>query len=209
MVSSSHHQHLSANQLKLTILKACIGVGVARGVAEDVADACLVLLSQGHDPLRSMISCIKKHHVLRECRSPNRCLEMELGNSIVLTHGPSILDLAQAGSTVSCTIDCLILLLGLAEARFHCHGTRFELRRNGGKWFDVAEMLANIDHVQQDVRITLRLREFIRPEPPVMKGLVRPSNQDWKEIEQLARSILVPADRSSRADAGAGVNDNE
>ena len=36
--------HISANQWRMSVLKACVGMQVARGIAEDMADGCIALL---------------------------------------------------------------------------------------------------------------------------------------------------------------------
>lgn len=201
----SANLHVSANQWRTSILKACIGAGVARGVAEDLADAGLALLALQYDPLPSVLACLNNHQSHTPAISwPNEPDEVELGQLQVLQHGPSVIDLAQSGVTTSCQIDAPDLLLGLAQARLHSHGVVLSCSLDRVSWHTPATALQQITTAPPFGPISLRLARTDQPCAMDMTNLPQPSRSNWRELQDLTAEILVPADATSREDAGVG-----
>ena len=197
--------HVSANQWRTSILKACIGSNVARGVAEDIADAGLALLATGNDPLPSLLQCLADFEVAVPATNwPRQNNPTDLGHLQVLHHGPSAIDLSQAGRQPTLTVDSPELLLGLAQARSHSHGLDFQIAIDDGNWSGLDDVMAVPLQLSASTKMALRARSSDEPKPLSTTNLPQPSRQDWRALQNFADKILVPADASSREDAGVG-----
>lgn len=197
--------HVSANQWRTSILKACIGSNVARGVAEDIADAGLALLATGHDPLPSLLKCLQEFQVsARAAGWPHQNKTIELGHVQVLHHGPSVIDLVQAGRLTHLSADSPELVLGLAQARNHSHGMRTRIAVDGGDWAELEEVLATTEQLEASTQLKMRSKATQDPTPLSMTSLPQPTRQGWQALQHFANQILVPADATSREDAGVG-----
>ncbi|MEP0941760.1 MAG: hypothetical protein ABJH63_00235 [Rhizobiaceae bacterium] len=201
----STNLHVSANQWRMSILKACIGAHVARGVAEDIADAGLALLALQHDPLPSVLACLNNHQSHTSTVTwPNGSDKVEFGQMHVLHHGPSVIDLAQSGTTISCQIDAPDLLLGLAQARLHSHGVTLHCNFDDDDWRTPTIALQQINAATSSRPFSLRLSQTDEPVAMNMTQLPQPSRENWCELQDFTAEILVPADATSREDAGVG-----
>lgn len=220
MAEAPHSQpgtatHVSANQWRTGLLKACVGAHVVRGVAEDIADACLALLTLDRDPLPAMLALLDDWKRPTTNTPPPQFKAIGdrqcCGSAIaVLAHGPSIIDLAQAGRTVDCEVDSGLLLLGLAQSRSHSQGVMFEILPEGGAtWTDVATSISsNLSSVAPNC-MSVRLKSTGERLKQDLTQLPQPSAEHWTRLQKLTEAILVPADSSNRADAGAGLTDND
>lgn len=206
----SNSVRLSANQWKVTVLKACIGAGVTRGVAEDVAEAALALLSLGYDPLDELLMCLE---LFSPAKPPTgdrtdtghiRFQQISLAN-----HGPSMIDLAQAGNRVTFQVEHPVLFAGMAQARVISAGIGFEIAIGNGDWLTPDRFLAERSPMPKGTELSLKSTgknntPHLKPcNPP------QPEPDDWAKLQSFANLILVPADSTNRADAGAGLTDND
>ncbi|MEP1208944.1 MAG: hypothetical protein ABJM29_13640 [Rhizobiaceae bacterium] len=202
--------HISANQWRVSILKACIGAHVARGVAEDIADAALALLELNQNPLASLLDRLDGFQPSAPTPPwPGSTQSASLGPLQVLHHGPSLVDMAQAGIACACEIDDLALLLGLAQSRLYSHGISFEYSRNGTDWQSVSVVAHNRITQTDNGPIWLRKTTSGDLVPLKLTNLPQPTPHDWARLLALASQIMVPADDTNRADAGAGLTDND
>lgn len=207
--------HVSANQWRTGLIKACIGARVVRGVAEDVADACLALLAQHHDPLSGVLDDLDRWNkagagmvvpTFQSIKNHCRC------DTPVATlgHGPSIIDLAQAGRTVDCIVDDVGLALGFAQSRHHSHGAVFEVQIGDADiWQPVGEAIRQTVESSGATRLVLRLQSQEKPARLDLTQLPQPVAGEWLRLQELTKEIMVPADSTNRADAGAGLTDND
>ena len=197
--------HVSANQWRTSILKACIGTQVVRGIAEDVADAGLALLALGQDPLPPLLDCLHAYQTSTQgCDWPRHDDSMDLGHLLVLHHGPSAIDMVQAGLQPQFTTDAPILILGLAQARGHSHGLNPQVSIDDSPWLELDECLAQPEPFSASSKMRLRTSGTGDPKPLSTTQLPQPSRQNWRDLQQFADQILVPADATSREDAGVG-----
>ena len=206
----SQELHISANQWRVTMLKACVGTQVARGVAEDVADGCMALLAAGHNPLTPLLEALDSFDPTATPPSwPSNSEPADLGPVQVLHHGPSVIDMAHAGLTCRCEIDNMPLLLGLAQARLPSHGTVLELSADGSNWQGIRGVLRD-GRALPDIGSTwLRMSDKLSPQPLKSTELPQPKPVNWAKLQTYADQIMVPADDANRADAGAGLTDND
>jgi hypothetical protein len=201
---------LSANQWRTTIHKVCVGAGIARGNAEDVAEAGLALLGLQINPLDCLFYCLDQdRQSSSDLRWSHADESVKLMKVQVLHHGPSIVDLAQCGMVAACQIDDLMLLAGLARARFHSHGARFQISTDGHTWRNLAPVIVDPGPRRRNMPVWLRLDAITDLQRPDLSNLISPSWDDWRRLLKLADKILVPADAANRADAGAGTTDND
>ncbi len=206
--------HISANQWRTSILKACVGVEVARGVAEDIADASLAILALGQNPLKLLLDRLNAfqpsaNHADTIPNWPVVGETAQLGSLSVLRFGPSVIDMVQAKIICSCHIDNMTLLLGLAQARLHSHGIQFECSRDGTTWQTIEVAFSGKNVPAGAATCWLRASNSQTPHPFNMTRLPQPTREDWATLQGFANQILVPADDSNRADAGAGLTDND
>jgi len=202
--------HISANQWRVTILKACVGTQVARGVAEDIADASIALLALGQNPLMPVLETLGQYESTTTSPAwPNGSDTVQLGSLQVLHHGPSIIDMAQAGLICCCDIDSHPLLLGLAQARLHSHGIQFEYCDDGSNWRPVITILSNGQALPDGGPVWLRTSSSGEIVPAQLTNLPQPTRENWARLQTYADQIMVPADDTNRADAGAGLTDND
>ena len=201
---------LSVNQWRTTVLKACIGANVPRGTAEDLAEGATALLSHGIDPLPVLLPCLQVFDpVAPSLNWPGETQAVDLGPVTVLHHGPSLVDMAQAGHTIACRIDAPELLLGMAMWRGHTLQLPFQFAVNDDDWQDAAD---SADLSSTDGTIRLRLNPSPASTLPSALGdasPLQPQRSDFQKLQKFADEILVPADDSNRADAGAGLTDND
>lgn len=202
--------HISANQWRVTILKACIGGQVARGIAEDIADGCIALLGLGQNPLLPLLESLDQFGPAPSSPAwPRTSAGTSLGRLNVMHHGPSVVDMAQAGIICSGEMDNHPLLLGLAQARLHSHGICFDYSKDGSNWRKVAHILKNQQALPDGVSFWLRKSDTGDAEPVKLTKLSQPNRKNWAKLQKYADQIMVPADDTNRADAGAGLTDND
>ena len=202
--------HISANQWRVTMLKACVGKLVARGVAEDIADGCMALLAAGQNPLMPLLEALDSFGPTASPPAwPTKSDTAELGSVQVLLHGPSVIDMAHAAYTCSCEIDNMPLLLGLAQARLHSHGAVLEVSADGSDWQKVRKVLRDGRALPDGGTIWLRMSGTTEPLPLKSTNLPQPKRANWAKLQAYADQIMVPADDTNRADAGAGLTDND
>ena len=185
---------VSGNELSVTVTKACIGAGVARGVAEDIGKAVLELPLVGEDALGGLLmpldeqSAAAEPAVLwKEVSEGWQCDEVR-----VLSNGPALIDFAVVAgvgkSTCAVKVDHSDLLRGLAAAS--AWDIELTADKSGGL---VARLLA------------------AEPKERTLVGVFGCEVDDvhWQSLCAHAAEILVPADATNRADAGAGLTDND
>jgi hypothetical protein len=198
--------HVSANQWRMSILKACVGSYLPRGIAEDVADAGLAVLAQGVDPLPCLLTSLENYQPQSpQIHWPKSDGVCQLGGLQVLHHGPSVVDLVQAGAQPEFEIDRPLLLLGLAQARLHSHGLGLEVHLDGSNWTTPAEAIAQLSTDSQPCSMSLRSASNGDPVSLNATQLPQPKRDQWQTLQTLAAQIMVPADATSRADAGSGA----
>lgn len=196
--------HISANQWRTSVLKACVGAYVARGVAEDIADACVVLLSLGRDPLPELLPLIGDFSP--DLKPANWAVDDKAWTvpcAHILVDGPSVVDLAETGKQVRCQVDDGLLLFGLCTARHLSHESGFDLMIGGNPIMTIDE----IGGGRVDVAVQMN-RNIHRPKKNA-KPFPIPTDENWDKLQRFAAEILVPADETNRADAGAGLTDND
>ena len=197
---------ISQNQLRMTVLKACVGTGVARGNSEDMADAVLFLAQMGANSFQSLIECLTQFDADLSPRSPAVNYDEVSGETLsVLQYGPSLIDLVQVGKPFDGTVDCPILLAGLAAYRGHEQELSF-------LWNDrqVSETLIHeVASLKSTGRIRLTCATQLEQSPSGIVDFRQPQEAEWTKLCRFADAILVPADAASRADAGAGNTDND
>ena len=186
--------NISGNELNVTVTKACVGCGVVRGVAEDLGRACLELALAGKAPLTSILKALDEFNPdassIPDWTKTEDGWAVELLN--VLPHGPGVIDFAhlagsQGGAHVE-RVDFPDLIHGLALA----DDGSFDIEPNA------------------DGSLSVRLSAA----QPTLDGN-RPvggcdvDDNEWQLIYSHAEKILVPADDTNRADAGARLTDND
>ena len=172
---SGESLYVSANQWRMSMLKACIGANVVRGVAEDIADAGLALLALGYDPLPQLLHCLEQFQPdPPQIDWPKSLDAMDLGHLQVLHHGPSLIDLVQAGGEPNLSIDSPLLLLGLAQARLHSHGVGIDVQFDQGNWFSPKAALATTLNIAGSSAISLRPAKSGTPIPLAATHLPQP-----------------------------------
>ncbi|MGI9366483.1 MAG: hypothetical protein ACR2O8_14970 [Rhizobiaceae bacterium] len=192
------------------MLKACVGAGVARGISEDVADAVLALLLLGHDPLDELLMCLE---TFSPAKPPNgdrsESGQIRFQQVSLLNHGPSMIDLAQAGNIVSFPNEQPVLIAGLAQARAMSNGRGFEIATGNSEWVTPERFLAERPAVFQGAELSLRQTGEQNIPRLTRCNAPQPNPDHWAKLQCFANLILVPADSTNRADAGAGLTDND
>ncbi len=191
---------VSANEFAVTVRKACIGIGVARGVADDIASGAVAAASRGLLILPSLLDAL-------DAFTPRPATWQRAGNNwlahraTALNDAPSIVDLATTGSAVSInSIDQPVLLLGCALAA----NDTYSIQIGAAHWRDCSSI-----SVQPNGPCAIRLRLTETGKPLTQPAALTVLQKDWQALEAYARLLLVPADAVTRGDAGAGTNDND
>ena len=200
---------LSANQLRNTALKACVGAGVARGVAEDIADGCVCLSQMGVEPIGQLCEVLSDYEQDMSVSSWEIIDQTATATNLrVLVDGPSAIDLAQVGIKATFVTDCPLLILGLMVSRMKMNPVRFHV--NG---MDVIsdEVFLDCLNTIESSGCTIELTCLPSNSIPLFRALklTQPSDDTWMRLQKYADKILVSADEASRSDAGAGDTDND
>lgn len=199
---------LSFNQLYSTSLKACVGCGVSRGVAEDVAAGCVELQRAGLDGVSDLLNCLETFDANQQpCGwelNANHWTSKEVS---LLVDGPSMVDLASVSNGVSSTVNSSLLLYGLVLARGRDTGMSFGLASEQ----KIPITFGNGDNEFSKLTglITLTLTETGASKRKLDQGRIAVSSAAWVKLCRHADKILVASDASSSADAGAGATDND
>ncbi len=191
---------VSANEFTVTIRKACIGAGVARGVADDIASGALAAASQGFVLLPPLLDALDAYDA-QTADWAETASGWTTDKATALNDAPSIVDFATNGQAVSVgTFDQPVLLLACALAVPEA----FAIAIGTSGWLDCADVSA-----QPNGPCAICLRPAKSD-----KSLLRPTaltvmQSDWLALESYAKNLLVPANDTTRGDAGAGNNDND
>ena len=183
---------ISSNELVVTVIKACVGKGVPCGVAEDMGAGCLALAMDGRNPLASIVPALEGYvpdehsKPIWEVDGSDWCC----ATLNVLPYGPSVIDFAQlvCGKGAARVSDCDApnLIWGLAKAR----GQAFDWNEDSGGISLSIRAEEDAGHAERSTCIDV-------------------PDDDWARLGEFAALILVPADDTNRADAGAGLTDND
>ncbi len=197
---------ISGNEYRTTVFKACRGVGVMYGVAEDVADACLFWASVSLEvPARTIGDALAAYEASKRPMEWSHDGEWVIcQNASVLCDGPSVLDLVETGQRVRMVCDWPELLLLLARHRSWRLAGGVEISLDGIEWADALKAT-----VMPDTGVL-----WLRPgqggsSASVLSNRVTIDPHEWSRIKIFADKILVPADPANRQDAGAGLTDND
>lgn len=186
---------VSHNQLKTVLTKACLGAGVMRGVAEDIAGA---LVKLNGDELKTCIKELCDALDRFDKETPISAEPEQRGNTVtvskanLLHHGPSLVELATILSDHGKTLlieqmDCPNCLQALAKA---------------------SSVNGKIEKTPSGAVFTFQsAKEDTAPEPRPTRAHV--DRALWARLLNHAHATMVPSDAASQADAGAGNNDND
>ncbi len=189
---------VSANELLMTATKACIGKGVPRGVAQDIGRAVLDLALERRDGLTPLLAALDRFEPDAIAQITPRPVNdgWEIDALCVLPHGPGLVDLARTGDHArAAEVDFPELIHGLAKST----GLQFEFEEDDGA---VMLRFASNSAEPADAPTAAPTTE------KAVRGIAVDSGQ-WQRLGAHAALILVPADESNRADAGAGLTDND
>ena len=178
----------SANEIRALFTKAAIGAGHAGGVADELAGAGLWLLRAGLDGASPLIAALSDG-------GDGACAAKD---------GLAAIDLIIAGEesrVALAALDVPLLLIGIAGHLLRCR--ELALQINDCTVGD-AGLSGPVPEPGADVTITKaalpdRVDAFHQDVPPIA----------WAKARSLARRTYVPATAASRANAGAGSNDND
>lgn len=191
---------VSANEFAVTIRKSCIGAGVARGVAEDIATGALAAAARGLivlPPLLDALDAFCPKSADWERTAGGWVAE----RATALNDAPSVVDLASTGAHVSIsTFDQPVLLLGCALAAQEPFAVRFGVE----DWQDCGSISQ-----QPNGPCAIHLRLAATAETAANPAALTVMQNDWQALEAYAQALLVPADDTTRGDAGAGTDDND
>lgn len=183
---------VSQNQLITTTAKACIGAGVARGVAEDMGFAIAALPADVLDTFIPELCAALQS--FRAASDPNmvprkRGADFVFEKATVLNHGPGLVDMAMIiagdGAVVVERVDHPILLKALV---------------------DNAALQGSVSNQQDGTHITFQPNARLAPATQSRAHMERGA---WAELLSYAHATMVPNDAASQADAGAGASDND
>lgn len=194
--------HVSSNELKTTVYKACVGQGVLRGIAQDISNALVApqradMGNEGIDPalapaIGRLIDLLNAFDGgARDTIAPSMADEaVELAAANILDHGPSLVDLAVAfcgrGPIRISVLDDRTWL----ERLLDCRGVNYSLNETGGS----LELVAH----------------GVEPETKTApSGGFEVDEIQWAQLVAFANKTLVLSSDLTRADAGAGLNDND
>ncbi|MEL7273633.1 MAG: DUF3726 domain-containing protein [Pseudomonadota bacterium] len=191
---------VSHNQLAVTLTKACVGAGVARGVAEDVAQALAALTNQEREAaltelckaLDSFDNYGSQPTTLR--RDGDRDITtISQGN--LLHNGPGLVELAivladDGGALLVQQIDYPHCFKALVAAK------------GGGR----------MEETSSGTVLTFKEERTDLIAPTPARGQANRAQVDralWARLLHHAHATMVPSDAASQADAGAGDGDND
>lgn len=186
--------NISGNELNVTVTKACVGCGVVRGVAEDLGRACLELALAGKPPLTSILKALDGYDPDASCTPAwiETADGWKVPSLTVLPYGPSAIDFAHLAGLGGCAriaqVDFPDLIHGLALA--------------DDRAFDIDEA------ANRSISVRLSSKQSVLDGISPIGGCEVDDNE-WQRLYSHAEKILVPADDTNRADAGAGLTDND
>ena len=187
--------HVSRNEWLVTLQKAAVARGVERETAREIALGCGL-----HRSEQAMAALVAALQAFKRAKPAEFTVGDDgiwrAGQARALLDGPSMIDLATVSAGVEARVDHPALLHAIAIARTVETGTHFS---------DVASSLTRTDFG------TPVLIHAIAVEKPFERifHTCAPNHPDFYALQVMARDLLVPADDASRADAGAGTNDND
>ncbi len=206
---------VSAAEFAATVVKSCLGVGVERGVAEEIGPACMELGLRDLPALEPLIEQLKQ-----ETASPagwqihwergNKGWKTERINS--LGAAVSMIDFASISGHDGAmaevvTIPHICVGLGLCNARYT--ERKLEISLAGEDWLDVETGFRDLRELSGKQPMTIRFRhadqDCVRTE---VRAIGVPQGI-WQSLDVWTSNTLVPADENSRSDAGAGNTDND
>ncbi len=214
---------VSGNELVVTVQKACIGAGVSRGVAEEIGRACLELARMGMDGLSSVISALDAFQADGPGAVDWRKAEggWTVHRAEGLCSAPSFCDFAltldKGGVVKAEEVDFPMLFVGCALVRSRENGVDFGLKLNGvtnieqdGGWLAIGHLSSATDSLKTNSGLALMNAGKARFDDVSQRaGDLTVEDRQWKRLGAYAKRILVPASKTNRADAGAGLNDND
>ncbi len=210
---------VSLNEIESLTLKACRGVGVSWGLAEEAAQAARWLASHGVAWDRSLVMLLSHH---TETAPPVR-----IGRSIVSSQAGAPLCPIHAGTAIadlldvddSWTVDDVLQPVWLVPLVHSSHSLRSQLilRTPGDALTLAADQLTGSLHALSQINRIARIHVELGPPDadPIdarvpMPASFRVDAGAWGKLEGYAALTYVPASLQSRiSGAGAGVSDND
>ena len=194
---------VSANEIRSTVLKACVGCRVERGVASEIADAVALVGSHGIDLSSDLVGALDAFPAATGKHA--QWLKHEDGGcsaerAHVLIDGPSMVDFCMLYGRATAMLDSGSLLLAVALMR-----SVGSARIGDG----IIEPLSPARLTEPNVPVEVCL--VAEGGTSLTAGGERPhvNAEAWEHLKLHAAKILVPADASNLADAGAGTTDND
>lgn len=205
---------VSGNELYGTALKACIGATLPRGVSEDLSRAAVAIAQCGVDPIAMLIRTTQlpdSEQLQWFFETPHWVCR----NGGVFSVGPSLVDFAQlvvgSGYAIAKNIESPALIYGCALSVSETVDLDFEIGfGTDGNWHRVGslETISRIPTGPNDISLKcLGPRESKSTAQPI--GGLNVDDKGWEQLKKLAERVLVPANESNSADAGAGNTDND
>ena len=206
---------VSSNELQVTIEKACVGCGLPRGVARELAAGQMLI--KPHAP-NSLLSLVEALDNFKADTTAPKCSEWQDGWTSgpldSLEHCSVLADLsllAGLGKSAFCErVDfptCVLACVVKAEADWRCV---FAVKTGGEDWQPVLQALTGFETPSSGA-MSLKL---VSPAGSASEEAKPPHSHEvddsvWSRLGTHAAKILVPADDQNRADAGAGLTDND
>lgn len=213
---------VSANELTVSVLKAGIGAHVPRGVAHDIAQACLALLVWGKDPLAAFLASVENWEAsvmdIPRWKRIESGWFVDAGPGVCLA--PSLVDFARVAGEegfAACTeMDQPVLALGCALAAQGRGEGPFQIcfekpvGNGDASWFAVDAPDVSLPLLDRNTFVALRRTAEVTPRSSVgtLGGYVV-DDTSWRAVQKMADRLLVSANAANRTDAGAGTTDND
>lgn len=208
---------LSLYEIETTIRKACVGSGLAFGVAEDIGKACAWLALHQINDITSVLKAItsknKNPHIVS-----NNAGYLIFSDAAIAINGPSMIDLLIADHSLKNiqiqNPDSILLLIGLAGISTKHFDLVFNFTFSKGKKISVSDNgVNNMNSIPNTDSIIYLSCQSKKTMPSKVKTSFKGSeinSSEWKQIENLAAKTYVPASHTSRSEgAGAGLTDND
>ncbi len=206
---------VSAAEFANTVIKACLGAGVERGVSEEVGPACMELSLRNLPSLEPLIKQLEREagkpqseqaHWVRGNKGwkTERITSLDAAVSMIDFASISGNDGARAEMTA---VPHICIGTALSNARYTKR--RLEVSLADEDWFDAESDLDRLHMLPVDQPMAIRFRHESAGDAKVGISAIEVPKQVWHSLDIWTSNTLVSADESSRADAGAGNTDND
>ena len=196
---------LSLGEVEALCLKAARGAGYDWGLAEEAGAAARWLAARGLDGPAILLALLEARKDLASLRlTEGRVTQMDDGPVCPIVLGAYISDLGGMAPLAEVPVLRPALLLPfLRDARLGWPGGAVSLGPDGTPFGDIGPLAA-----LERAAVSLE-RGATGPEGGTRSTVARTGAEVIERLDRLALRTTVPASAGSRADAGAGTDDND